>query len=90
MIHDNLLGSFRYCFGNRKSFITIFLLAILLNATIFLGFVQAFVHQSLDWILGSFWFFIIIFVLMVGYGLIITRDLIDGGKGLPRMLTKDT
>lgn len=90
MIIYLLKGSFRYCFANRKSMLNVIILAVLFNLTFFVTYFDVFFNQSLRGITESFWCVLIIMFLTVGYGLAITKDLIDGGKGLPKIFTWNT
>ena len=90
MIIYLLKGSFKYCFANRKSMVNVIVLAILLNLSIFITYFRILSHQPIPDITESSWGVFIVMVLNVGYGLVVTKDLIDGGSELPKMLTWDT
>ena len=90
MIIYLLKGSFRYCFANRKSMVTVIILATLLNLSVFAVYFQMVFHQSLAGITESAWCVFITLLLTVGYGLVVTRDLIEGGSELPKIVTWDT
>ena len=90
MIIYLLRGSFQYCFANRRAMVNVIILAALLNTTVFATLLQPFFKPSLTGISESFWGVLISLVLTVGYGLVVTRDLINGGKGLPKLFTWDT
>ena len=90
MIIYLLKGSFKYCFANRRAMVNVIILAALLNTTVFATLLQPFFKPSLTGISESFWGVLISLVLAVGYGLVVTRDLINGGKGLPKLFTWDT
>ena len=90
MIIYLLKGSFRYCFANRKSMVNMVILAAVLNLTIFVSYFQLFFKQSIAGMIESSWGVLITMFLTVGYGLVVTRNLIDGGSELPKILTLDT
>lgn len=85
-----LKGSFRYCFANRKAMVNMIILATLLNSTIFATYLQLVFHKSLTAITESGWCVLVTLILTTGYGLVVTKDLIDGGSELPKILTWDT
>ena len=70
--------------------VNVIILAVLLNLSIFITYFRLLSHQPLPDITQSSWGVLIVMVLTVGYGLVVAKDLMEGGSELPKMLTWDT
>lgn len=86
MPHTILERSIKYCFSNIKNLIFILALIFLID----------FLNQTSIIYLNTPYFFVLLIIITIltlittGYGLIVSRDVIEGGKELPKVYIKDS